>query len=369
MDARIPRYRVVVDYLLDGIQSGRFDTHRRLPSEMELAHKFATSRPTVVRAMQELRSLGLIDRRVGSGTFIRRAPAGLADKTTLGLIVSGLGNTEILTPISAEITCAAESQNCVVIRGGTSGATDAGEDFSPEQAQSLCRQYIQQRVAGVFFAPLEIPEDRVAVNLGIVRSLQAAGIAVVLVDRDATDFPERSQCDLVGIDNFAAGFNLATHLLQSGRRHIRFVCRPRYPSTTEQRMAGCQVAMARQGIDVRPDWCRTGDPADADFVGSLLRPERPEAIICANDLTAAVLMRTLGDIGLSFPSDMALAGFDDVRYATLLSPPLTTMRQPCRSIGVVATQMMLERIRTPALPPRQVLLSAELVARRSTAVL
>lgn len=366
MPNRRPVYRAIIEFIRDGITAGRFDATRRLPSEMELARKFRTSRPTVVRAMHELQNLNLIERRVGSGTFIRPSSPVPSAPTALGLIVSGLGNTEILDPICAEIARGAEARNHTILRGQVT-MDAASSDFSPEQADTLCQYYIQQRVAGVFFAPLELPEDRCAVNQRIAESLESAGIAAVLLDRDVPDFPLRSRFDLVGIDNFTAGFQLATHILQTGRRHLRFVAKPRYPSTTDHRIAGCREAMARHGLTLTPDDCSFGDPADPGFVKALFSRRKPDGIICSNDLTAAVLMQSLAKLGIRVPADLAVAGFDDVRYATLLSVPLTTMRQPCRAIGTVAVETMLQRIQIPTLPPRQILLSTELVSRRSTA--
>ncbi|MEX0654390.1 MAG: GntR family transcriptional regulator [Phycisphaeraceae bacterium] len=362
-----PKYRLILDHLREGIRTGRFQTGRRLPSEMELARKYGVSRPTAVRAMQELQSLGLVERRVGSGTYLRNSEAGSTQQSaTFGLLVSGLGNTEILDPICSEITRAAEAHRHIVVRG-TPGDLSAGEDFSPEQAETLCRQYIDRHVDGVFFAPLELPENRVEVNQRMAESLTRAGIAVVLLDRDLLDFPQRSDFDLVGIDNFAAGFDLADCLLESGRRHLRFFARPSYPATTDLRMAGCREAMARRGLKVPRTWARFGDPAEPAAVKALLARPTPDGIICSNDLTAAVLMQTLGDLDVRVPTDLAVAGFDDVRYATLLSVPLTTMRQPCQSLGTVAVRTMLERLAEPALPPRQISLPATLVVRRSTA--
>jgi DNA-binding LacI/PurR family transcriptional regulator len=60
-----------------------------------------------------------------------------------------------------------------------------------------------------------------------------------------------------------------------------------------------------------------------------------------------------------------MAGIDDVKYASLLSVPLTTIHQPCADMGAVAISTMLERLRTPSLPPRDVLLNFQLVVRES----
>ncbi len=362
-----PKYRLILDHLREGIRTRRFETGARLPSEMELARKFGVSRPTAVRAMQELQSLGLVERRVGSGTYLRTSGGRTADRTvTLGLLVSGLGNTEILDPICSHITRAAEAHRHVVVRG-VPGDLPTGEDFSPQQAESLCRQFIDRGVDGVFFAPLEKPEDRAAINQRIAATLHDAGIAVVLLDRDLLEFPQRSQFDLVGIDNFAAGFDLATCLLDAGRRNLRFFARPSYPATTDLRMAGCREAMARHGVKVLSPWARFGDPTDPATVNAVLSRPMPDGIICSNDLTAAMLMQTLGDMGVRVPRDLAVAGFDDVRYATLLSVPLTTMRYPCQSLGTIAVQTMLRRLSEPAFPPCKITLPATLVVRRSTA--
>lgn len=353
------------------IRSGRYPTDRRIPSELEYARRFGVSRPTVARALRDLIALGLLERRAGSGTYLR--PQTVASSMIFGLIVSGLGNTEILDPICTELTRASEAAGYSMLWGGggdagrEGGAAGGGQetDYSAQRAEDLCRQYIERRVAGVFFAPLELPEDRDAVNRRIVAALRQAGIPVVLLDRDYIEFPQRSHLDLVGIDNFAAGALLTEHLIQLGAKKIHFLAKPRYPATTLLRLAGCRDTLERHGLELPPAAFHVMDPSTASAAESLLTQDRPEALICSNDLTAALLIRSLTNLGLRLPADMRIVGFDDVRYATLLPVPLTTMRQPCRALGQVAVQMMKERCTGSDLPGRQVLLQAELVVRQS----
>jgi GntR family transcriptional regulator, arabinose operon transcriptional repressor len=87
--------------------------------------------------------------------------------------------------------------------------------------------------------------------------------------------------------------------------------------------------------------------------------------MCANDLTAANLMRTLDTLGCSVPQKIRVVGFDDVRYAELLRPSLTTIHQPCVDIGTIAMQVMLGRIENPAFPPRDILAQPTLIVRQS----
>jgi DNA-binding LacI/PurR family transcriptional regulator len=77
-------------------------------------------------------------------------------------------------------------------------------------------------------------------------------------------------------------------------------------------------------------------------------------------------MRTLNQLKWRIPETIAVAGFDDVQYATMLSPSLTTIRQPCLELGRSAVKVLLERIENLNLPARQILHSHELVIREST---
>ena len=77
-------------------------------------------------------------------------------------------------------------------------------------------------------------------------------------------------------------------------------------------------------------------------------------------------MHTLDELSLRVPEDIRIAGIDDVKYASLLKVPLTTLRQPCRQIGVVAMSAMLERLQYADISARDILLDFELVVRRSS---
>ena len=354
---RSPKHRQVFDLLQQEIAAGKY-RDGRIPSEAQLVRRLGLSRPTVARAIIDLQKMGLLDRRVGSGTYLRSAPE--PSNKLLGLLVPGLANTEVLDPICREITRCAEASGFASLWGGS-----PSDGESTDEAEALCRQYIQRKVAGVFFAPFEIPLNRDAVNRRLVVMLQDAGIPVVLLDRDLLPFPSRSEFDLIGVDDFAAGFTLTQHLLALRCRRFVFVTRPQYPSTTDQRLAGCHEALQRDTGENRPNIeAKVGDPGDADFIAQL-RALRPDAAICSNDQTAALLIRALTAEGVRVPQDLRVVGFDDVNYATLLPAPLTTMRLPCRDIGRVAIQTMLQRIEQPDLPARKVLLSAELVVRES----
>ena len=144
-----------------------------------------------------------------------------------------------------------------------------------------------------------------------------------------------------------------------------FVARPMSAPTVDARIAGFREALVRHRIEPDQGWIRIGDPSDLKFVRNLVAGKQADAFICANDNTAALLMRSIEACGFRVPKDFRVAGFDDVKYATLVSPPLTTIHQPCRDMATIAFRTILERLAEPTLPARSILLPPNLVVRES----
>jgi DNA-binding LacI/PurR family transcriptional regulator len=125
-------------------------------------------------------------------------------------------------------------------------------------------------------------------------------------------------------------------------------------------------ALVSARIEPDPDWVRIGALDDKFFVRSLIAGRRPDAFVCGNDHTAALLLRALRQNGIYVPKDVRVVGFDDVNFAALVSPPLTTARQPCNELAVTAFHAMLERRAEPNLPPRHMMIMPQLVVRDSS---
>lgn len=354
-----PKYLRIVESLRAGIEAGRYRNGVRLPSEAELVRRFGVSRMTAVKAMQQLRQEGLLVRRTGSGTYAAENAG--TQKPTFGLLIPDLGQTEIFEPICKGM---AASPNAAghTLSWGHSAAPSAN---SAEEAEHLCQQYIDQRVSGVFFAPLEFGARRDQVNRRVLKSLQSARIPVVLLDRCVLAFPARSEYDLVGLDNRRAGYIVTEHLLRQGAQHVAFLAVEGSAETVEDRIAGYREALYANGMPLDPGMILRGDPSDAATIASALTARQIDAFQCANDHTAAQLMHTLLGLGVRIPEQIRIAGIDDVRYARLLPVPLTTFHQPCLDIGAVALATMLDRIGNPNLPARSVLLNGHLVVRQS----
>jgi len=359
------KHRKISARLQIEIATGKYGVGTRLPSEIQLGQRFQVSRPTVARALRDLEASGLIERRAGSGTYVKTSQDPQSTSTrVLGLLVPGLPKTEIFHVICGEIASLARVHGYGLLWGGsTSPFQDS--DASLKHAEEICQQFIDRKICGVFFAPAELQPRQEEANFRLAESLREAGITVVLIDRDIRPFPRRSDFDLVGIDNFAAGHMLAEHLIKLGCRKILFVCRPLSAATVNARIAGVREALVQNRLQCDSNWVREGDPKDLKFGRSLVSGKLADAIICANDDTAAMLIRTLGSQGTRLPHDIRVVGFDDVKYAMLVSVPLTTVHQPCREIAYVAFQTMLRRLAEPTLPAQCINLTPTLVVRES----
>ena len=353
----LPKHRQVLNSLRQELAAGRYRSGEKLPSEADLVKRFGASRITIGRAMRELQALGLIERRAGSGTYAR---ATKGTNLTFGLLIPNLGQTEIFEPICQGIAASQKEQHAL-LWGNSSEAAPRGE-----QAWLLCRQYIERRVSGVFFAPLEAGADCDPINLQIVGALDRARIPVVLLDRCFLPYPERSKYDLVGVDNRRVGHLATSHLLDRGCERIAFLALPHAASTVEARLAGYREALHFRGLTPSPSLVQNFAADDVEAVKAFVERLYPQGIVCANDRTAGALMRSLLAIGVRIPDQVKLVGIDDLPFASLLPVPLTTMRQPGREIGMVAMSVMLERLSQPQLPTRDVLLASEIMVRESS---
>jgi GntR family transcriptional regulator, arabinose operon transcriptional repressor len=358
-EAGLPKHRQVFDSLLGAIQSAVYKTGDRLPSEAELGRTFQASRITIAKAVNELQRLGLVSRRAGAGTYV--LPQKRAAGCVFGLLIPDLGRTEIFEPICHGMMRSPLSSAHSLLWGHAMGQAKQQE----KEAEQLCHHYITQKVSGVFFAPLEFTPHKDAFNRRIASALDHAGIPIVLLDRCIAPYPERSRYDLVGIDNRRAGFQITRHLLQLGSRRIAFVAKPLSAPTIDARIAGYREALHCFGISLAENLVYLGDPEDASFIRGLLQQGELDAIVCANDLTAARVMQGLLEAGIRIPEEIRMVGFDDVKYASMLPVPLTTQHQNCADIGSIAMSAMLERIEHPSLPTRDILLQTGLVIRKS----
>jgi DNA-binding LacI/PurR family transcriptional regulator len=155
------------------------------------------------------------------------------------------------------------------------------------------------------------------------------------------------------------------HFLKLGCRRIAFVAYRNAAQSTKSRVAGYQEALLRAGVPFEPSLLQALTSDDPGEIARFMERLKPDAIACANDRTAGHVMHSLIGLNYRIPKDVRIIGFDDIQYANLLPVPLTTIHQPCHDMGIAAAAAMLERIATPDIPTREMLLDCRLVVRDS----
>ncbi len=353
------KYQLIYEDIRTKIEEKRYLEGDFLPSETEIAEEFGTSRPTVTRALEQLREEKLIHSRAGYGTVVLRSE--LTDGKNIGLLIPQFGRAEIFEPICSAIQ-EESGKHCWQVHLPS-------DLLDPKDIKKttglLCAKFIRERFDGVFFSPPNRIVDNVNFNLDILDQFKKAGIAVVLLDRDILNWPNQTSCDLVGVDNIQGGLAVTEHLLNQGCERIVFAKHENSTGMIDIRIIGAREAIRQANLP--PETLRVVKMSSERELPGITK-HMPDGLICANDEMAADLMRKLLDAGIRIPDTLKVAGFDDVKYAGLLSVPLTTYRQPCAEIGRTAVNTMLNRLANPGFAPARINLLGELVARSSTAI-
>jgi LacI family transcriptional regulator len=175
----------------------------------------------------------------------------------------------------------------------------------------------------------------------------------------------------VGATNWLGGRMATEYLLSLGHRRIAVIRGDADLRCSRDRVAGYRAALEDVGIPVEPELVRHGrfsQQTGYEQTRALLDlPEPPTAIVAGCDAQVIGVYSALRERGLSVPNDMSVIGFDDVPIASIVTPALTTIRQPLVEMGRVATTMLLRLIAEEPLDSMRVELTTTLVERDSCA--
>lgn len=235
------KYRQLFKELRQQILDAVFTAGNPFPSESALAREKGLTRNTVHRAYLELRRQGLVEGNPGEPPRLTRR----AVRRKIGLVVRGTSYSEFFQPIVGEISMLAQRKGYSILFGNT--AADNPVRLARD-AMALAQNLVDCGASGVILQPFEFVRNSTELNAAMLAVFAAAEVPVVLIDYDAVQPPGRTACDLVGINNFQAGWRLADHLLAAGARQIDFVLRPDCAWSVHGRLDGVRAAVARAGM-------------------------------------------------------------------------------------------------------------------------
>lgn len=277
----------------------------------------------------------------------RRLAIGKSD--LFGLVIS-----EISNPFFSEI-----------IRGFQSAAWEQGFDvlllnteYKADRVESVLRKLIENDVRGVAVMTSSLENE-------MIRSLTSEGIAVVLNNLST---PERLVSNIT-ID-YGLGLSQAIeHVASLGHRRAAVIAGPPTNRTAANIQQALVEGLKQRGLDPYPVTHSAYNlDAAAEAVKAIVSAKNPPTVIfCGSDLIAMGVMVALEQAGIEVPNDISVVGIDDISFAFLVRPPLTTIRVPREELGIVSFQALEKLLKQKRSRGAEYVIDTELVIRKSTA--
>jgi LacI family transcriptional regulator, repressor for deo operon, udp, cdd, tsx, nupC, and nupG len=220
--------------------------------------------------------------------------------------------------------------------------------------------------------------------LNILRQKKADGMILLtarlephLLEEIASEFPvvlaceylEGSTIPTVSIDNISSARKATEHLIYLGHRRIGFISGPLNVILSRDRLKGFRQAMAQHGIPVESYLIQEGDFSFESGYNMMMKflalDQPPTAVFAANDEMAIGAIKAIKSKGLRVPDDISIVGFDDIQFASIYEPALTTISQPMFEIGKKAMELLIKLINKDKLEKSQYILEDQLVIRET----
>lgn len=236
---------------------------------------------------------------------------------------------------------------------------------------SYLKMILERRAEGVIVIASWIFQET-----NLLDDIEKNQVPIVILGRDLT---QRNVSSLL-VDNEAGGALAFRHLIELGHKQIAVIRGPEELFDTEPRWLGIQRAASKAGIRIDSKLVfqlpsltdpTSGFEGGLEISRQILASRRPfTAVLAFDDLTALGAVRGLNEAGLRVPDDISVVGFDDVLPAAVSTPGITTIRQPLKEMGLLASEWTLEAINSREQfanhPAKIYKAPPELVVRRST---
>jgi DNA-binding LacI/PurR family transcriptional regulator len=318
-------------------------------------------RPEVVQRVKK--AVMVLDYRAPKAAA-KAAPSTKARAPLIGLLVPSIANP-FFAVLASEIERAAHANGYRVLFGNTYR--------DPKKERELLEDFFAHGIRGVITASSLPTQDH------YVRLLKA-GLTIVSFDRRAA--PDAAlPIDYVSVDNVHAGYAAARHLILNGHTAITYVTAPLSTVSRTDRRAGYVAAMNEAGLGKHIDVIEASpdtpyDDAELVAVGRRIgagivatfaknKKKKPTAIVAMSDIIAIGVIAGLHDGGLRVPRDISIVGIDDLYLDALISPSITSIRQPIPEIAEAMVGKLVRRIASPSLAPAEQVFRPALVVRNS----
>ncbi|MDE0362162.1 MAG: LacI family DNA-binding transcriptional regulator [Rhodospirillaceae bacterium] len=261
----------------------------------------------------------------------------------IGLIIPNIENPFFATLVQSVLQEAQRRDHQVFV---------VDTEGSHESEIKAMRGLVAQGVDGIIVFPIDDSD---------LDPIRALDVPVVVLDR------ENPNLDLIQAEYRNGGRMIAEHLLELGHRRFGLLEGPQVVTSGRERSRGFIDTLNEECVVAWRLEERFAIELSADARAILQRPD-VTAIVCGNDQIAMAAVAYLQRCGSRVPEDVSVVGFDDIPFASLTSPTLTTVRMPTAAMGVEAVNLLLKRLRpdVPTEARNRIVLGVELMKRGST---
>jgi len=278
----------------------------------------------------------------------------------VGLIIPNISNPFYLQALCGINAVVSERDYMFVL-------CNTERDAAREQ-EYLCQLY-QRRSLGAIISSVDTSPET-------INQYVEKGMKIVLLDQQIRG----AKCPVISFDSRGSGALAVNYLLKLGHRQIAFATTPLSRWTRQEIYIGYQQALASAGIAPDEDCLFVADPPNDSYgndieltagvmVATQFIKSRCDAtaILCINDMVAFGAIQTLLLNGIRVPEDVSVIGFDDIPFASVYSPALTTVRYPSEQTGRLAAMMLMDSIsNNKGLDTLEMQLTPQLIVRQST---
>ena len=355
MKQSLAKYEEIAMWVISRIKSKELCEGSRLESENQLCTKFHVSRQTVRRAFALLEKKNLIEKRRGSGTYIKEIPIKREKSTRQIAVLVTYAHAYIFSQIIQSI------EEKLAQEGYSMQIAITGNEVEKERAflkQILEWDSVDGLIAETTRSGLPNP------NISLYKEITDRQIPVLFIN---SSYPELT-IPCISLNDRAAGKLITNYLLEEGHRKIAAVFKSD-DGQGHERYAGYLEAMLEAAIEVKNQqviWIDTDQMENLSANASWIfqRIKGCTACICYNDEVAVEICRLCKKEGIQVPEDLSVTGIDDSDIARYCEIPLTSVKNPLDELGKSAASGILKMIQGRKVP-QKVKLKPQIVVRDS----
>ena len=346
------KYMHIVEQIKENIAKGILVPQDLLPSENELMAEFGVSSITVRKAMETMVQQGIVYRVKGKGTYVADPQSGQEN-------ANGYKKVFLIFDVEAAL----DASLTKIVQGIQQYYQNKKSQLVLEK-YAFCEEYLRdgkckKEEAGFIIYISAMDDEKKLENL---RRLSRAGVKFVCIDRYLRHYP----VNYVGCNNHDGAYSAVEYLAELGHTRIGFVYERPEISSERERFDGYTNAMIDHCLKEYIEQPYT--VAEMDNCVRALVAHRHSAMVCANDFTAAVLIKALKDAGMGVPSDVSVVGFDDAETYRFHQPALTTIRQDFFALGYESARVLNKIMSETVSGCTRIYTPAQLIVRESTGV-